>query len=558
MIKVIVKYIVLVTFLSWIIIGVSGFLWGFVVFDLLCKDVDRHKHMMLIVFLGLCGLTVYAEIFSLVYKVGTMALSGVLAADGLIFLKKQKEIINTIYKWKQEISVWYLLGIMISLVLVLPLASSYVYNYDTNLYHAQCIRWIEEYGAVRGLGNLHSRIAFNSSFLCLQALFSFKKIVGISLHGLNGFIAWIMLSYSVCSMKFWNRKRLFISDFLKAAIAYFINTVSNEFGSPGTDFFAHILSMYIVTEWISETEDEECTTEFQGTLCVLCIYAITLKLSAAMLVLFAVMPAVQLIKKKNWCGIVLYLVSGAVVLIPFFVRNIIISGYLIYPYEKIDLFNVDWKLPADICQNERISTKDWSIQGAGEAVSGSSIFVWFSFWKAAQKSSVIYLLAVSSFSCLINMFYGFMQGVRLKKWEFFTACTVTTCCLVFWFVSAPHIRFGRPYLLLPVFLLLGIVFSKVKINWKYISCFMLIMLLAVPLYGIFKSARAEERHFVFPADYDETPVTVITIGDARFYRPAEGDLAGYYEFPAVNGIESFEQIEMRGDSIYDGFRMKKN
>ena len=41
---------------------------------------------------------------------------------------------------------------------------------DTGLYHAQAIRWIEEYGVVCGLGNLHSRFAYNSAAFALCAL----------------------------------------------------------------------------------------------------------------------------------------------------------------------------------------------------------------------------------------------------------------------------------------------------------------------------------------------------------------------------------------------------
>jgi hypothetical protein len=43
--------------------------------------------------------------------------------------------------------------------------------YDTDLYHAQIVRWHNEYGTPPGLGNLHARLAFNSSWLSLAALF---------------------------------------------------------------------------------------------------------------------------------------------------------------------------------------------------------------------------------------------------------------------------------------------------------------------------------------------------------------------------------------------------
>ena len=49
--------------------------------------------------------------------------------------------------------------------------SSFNGAYDTDLYHAQIIRWYNEYGTAPGVGNLHSRLAFNSLWHALAAVF---------------------------------------------------------------------------------------------------------------------------------------------------------------------------------------------------------------------------------------------------------------------------------------------------------------------------------------------------------------------------------------------------
>ena len=51
-------------------------------------------------------------------------------------------------------------------------------HYDTGLYHAQAIRWIEEYGVVPGLANLHSRFGYNSASFALSAFFSETWLIG--------------------------------------------------------------------------------------------------------------------------------------------------------------------------------------------------------------------------------------------------------------------------------------------------------------------------------------------------------------------------------------------
>ena len=64
--------------------------------------------------------------------------------------------------------------------------------YDTGLYHAQYIKWIRNYPVVPGLGNLHGRFAFNSMFLVLSGLLTYK-IKDILIFPLNG-ICYLVLA----------------------------------------------------------------------------------------------------------------------------------------------------------------------------------------------------------------------------------------------------------------------------------------------------------------------------------------------------------------------------
>ena len=50
------------------------------------------------------------------------------------------------------------------------LGASNLIGHDTNLYHFSWIRWTNEYPAVPGIANLHSRLAMNSGFLLFAAL----------------------------------------------------------------------------------------------------------------------------------------------------------------------------------------------------------------------------------------------------------------------------------------------------------------------------------------------------------------------------------------------------
>ena len=84
------------------------------------------------------------------------------------------------------------IGVLVLAVVVCYFTSRGHFVYDTNLYHAQAIRWLEEYGIVKGLANIQSRAAYNSSAFCLSALYSMKYIFGQSMHTLQGFMGLIL------------------------------------------------------------------------------------------------------------------------------------------------------------------------------------------------------------------------------------------------------------------------------------------------------------------------------------------------------------------------------
>ncbi|MDE7274344.1 MAG: hypothetical protein K2N95_15060, partial [Lachnospiraceae bacterium] len=178
-----------------------------------------------IVLTGLIAVTVYAQFFSLLYKVGFVA-------NGFLFLI----CIAALVFWRNELTsclvgsiqknTWLHTVLRITLIIFWSYCTSRGYiHYDSDLYHAQSIRWIEEYGIVKGLGNIHVRFAYNSSFFALSALYSMKFLLKQSLHTVNGFLA-LILSFEVLKLKeITVRKKVLLSDFARIG-AFFISHAS--------------------------------------------------------------------------------------------------------------------------------------------------------------------------------------------------------------------------------------------------------------------------------------------------------------------------------------------
>lgn len=554
------------TILSWGVIGISVFLWGHVFMRLIGRvNGYNRKSLDLMIVSGLCLLTVYAEIFSLFYKVGLIAVSGVLLVDLLAVVWCHKDFAAW-FTWDKARKNWlYLLVVAVIGILVCALASGQVTHYDTYLYHAQAIHWIEDYGIVPGLGNLHMRLAYNSSFLCLQALFSFKFLLGQSLHSMNGFIAWFMLSYAVCSMKCWKEKKIFASDFLRLAILFYYvrrNTIS----SPETDMFALGLAAYIFTKWVSLLEDKEESVAPYAYLSIFALYGLSLKLSAAMIVLLAIKPACKLMASRRWKEILVYLALGILVIAPFLVRNVVISGYLIYPYPEIDLFSVDWKMPAKALLADRNDIKSW---GMGRVPVDTPFSEWFPTWENSLSGFVRITFWASVLSGFVSLIAGLAQIIRKRKWDYFHVTVTMTACFLLWFYGAPLPRYGSVFLTLIPLYLAGTIVTYLSKMWlgksnaavqrkegTAIVGVMVSLITCLMCLAVAESMHLNPAYLIKCADYRRPDCHETELDGLTLYIPSSGDQAGYYAFPSTPYL--YSGVHLRGDSVEDGFcRLEK-
>ena len=92
-----------------------------------------------------------------------MALLLVIFANVVFFCVLKVQLITTIKNVFQDKKGDVVCGMVLCVIiglLVSRLIALSVGHLDTPLYHAQSIRWIEDYGAVKGLGNIHNRFAY--------------------------------------------------------------------------------------------------------------------------------------------------------------------------------------------------------------------------------------------------------------------------------------------------------------------------------------------------------------------------------------------------------------
>ena len=444
--------------LNWCWLSITAFLTGFVFLAPFERLGYRPKRVTGVWMAGLAALTGYAQVFSLFGGVGAganllLALFCVLSA--VLLRKRLAEF------WRlrrKELSRPKLL-LLAALTLLLAYGTSRGFlHVDTDLYHAQAIRWIEEYGVAPGLGNLHSRFAYNSAAFALCALFSMKWLFGQPVHAAQGFLALAVAIQCVCGLlTLGTGRRVRISDFMRLGAVYYLTVLFGEIVSPATDYFAMLLVFYVLTAWLDELEAGEKNAAPYALLSLLLVFTVTVKLSAAVLLALALKPAAMLLAGKKWRQIGLYLGLGLLICLPWMIRGVLISGWLFYPFTFVDLFSVDWKMEKGYADSDAKEIQVFA-RGLYDVNLYDTPFAgwagnWFSRLRGMEKLWIVscVLCAAADAASLVICAAGAWKqrrkgsGFLGRDWLLYGA--VLLIGYLFWQFSAPLVRYGYAYVI---------------------------------------------------------------------------------------------------------------
>ena len=441
-------------------------------------------------------------------------------------------------------------------------------HYDTGLYHAQAIRWIAEAGLMRGLGNLHTRLAYNPSSLALSALFDLNGT-----HAMAGFMALLLAWKSMGLRGLFRRRRMEMPDAPRLLAVYYLFMIYDEMVSPAPDYFVNCVLLYLVIAWLDAMEDDADEHSY-ALLCVLAVYAVTLKLSVAPLLLLTVYavwrlcsvrtgdngdgsvlsPASQGDKQNRpqLSPILMYFLTGCVVIAPFLIRNYYLSGYLIYPFPAIDLFDVEWKIPQGVAMYD---AREIAVYGRGYMDVlryDEPMWVWIADWErnlGFLDRMFYHMNQIMIPILLLLIIIFFIQMVRLRvrlEWSErhaagFSLIMVLLVLYLFWFLSAPLVRYGKMILWLPGTLFYGFVIvtrqdkplHRMKTKHRFLYA-------ALLLFFLYKSAmligddlpRADVRWLTEQQPYaafalEQYDVIETPAGQKTpLYAPTEGDRVG--------------------------------
>lgn len=570
--------------LIWCYMLMTTFLVGYGILRIITHRIPYQiRHMDSYLFCGLVGVTVYAQFFSLVCKVGLLA-NLILCTVCLVIvwfdrkaLGSKLQVLWSDIKRKRLGKRGRMLVILFLFLLFAYGTSRGIIHYDTGLYHAQSIRWLEEYGVVKGLGNLHCRLAYNSSSFALSALYSMSFLGGQSYHCCAGFLAFLLAKVCLEIADSIRHGRLRIGDFARVMCVYYLVIIFDEMVSPASDYFMVLTAFYIVIRWLDLLEQQEDTVLPYALLCVLGVFLMTIKLSAALILLLVVHPAYYLMKDKKWREIGQYLFLGILTALPYFIRNVLLSGWLVYPFTQIDLFEVPWKIPKGMADYDAREIQVWGRGYTDVAQFDKPIREWLPGWfQTLAGSDKLLVLAAGCSVCILIVCGCIMlwkrSAVPARQCQVLLVQVTIAGSFLFWLGTSPLIRYGCVYVYLTPMVVLGGIYDEV-INqrgcaekktrgwavWFRSSASKLCVAVVVLFIGYKICALGQEiirsctnDYWLVQKDYDNYEVIPYQIEGVTFYYPAQGDQVGYESFPSS---PTMAQIRFLGEDIKDGFKM---
>lgn len=454
-------------------------------------------------------------------------------------------------------------------VLALIHSSSMPFIADNESYYIQTIKWLNNYGLVKGVSNLHIFLAQFSGWHILQASFSFSSILP-NLNDINGFL--LIISAFFCLENWekykvnYNKNHLFISLIYISLIPLFL-----FISSPSPDFPLLIILPVIIFLFIELSENKEVHTNL---ITVLCLLIILIKVTIAPILLLLL---ITLIKSNNFKLWKIAMLLSSISFVTFLIKNIIISGYPLYPLSLgNELINVDWKLNQRVQElyHQLTSMYGWHMSDIKVFNSISFIdkfWIWLNLPKLHGLFNKLIILSM--------LLFPFVMYKRKKMYYIYIYFVAQ---FVVFYITSPQYRFFAP-VLLSIGLIISVQLFHKRINIiKFLFISNIVIILCLGVFGLnFREAfnnniMEKKESFSFSQIVLPKPITQFSnlkftkhkINNLEYFSPSKDSLFFWQTsdgpLPCMNKemIEYFSKCcnhipQMRTKNMKDGFYSSK-
>lgn len=393
------------------------------------------------VLLGLLGTTLLGGFWAIFFRIN-IEFHGVLLVLNLAIYWRLRSAITHKYR---EVSLQLaalpkflkLLFWLIALLIVAQCAAL-PFIIDNETYYVQTIKWLNEHGFVKGLGNLHIFLAQTSGWHIAQSIFNFSFLYN-SFNDLSGFCLLLGNWYAINHLATYFKN----ADKALAGTGLFLlfNPLLFQFiSAPSPDVAVFVISFVLISLFLQNFDKPE-SPQVNLTL-LLAVFVWFIKPTAVVMLLI---PAILFLKnfKQQLSKSIGVLVLCASFFGLFLVKNIILTGYPLYPTLLLGPVAVDFAVPHELISfhfNEARLYGFFLTKAEFLAMNFTAIFVkWITVSKINGAFNILSLLMVVVLPVFIRRFYH-----KKAMWILYWLMVIQLIILL---VTSPQFRFFLNFIL---------------------------------------------------------------------------------------------------------------
>jgi len=458
-------------------------------------------------------------------------------------------------------------------ILAIAKSASAPYLIDNESYYIQSIKWLDYYGLVPGLSNLHFFLSQMSPWHILQSATNLNFLF-TDFNDLSGFYLVLGNGYAFYYLNRYFNSRQFTD--LLIGLFPLVNVFLFQFiAAPSPDVGIYICFLILTSEFIINYYSKEnlCIV----SLFIISFFAIYIKLTA---ILYVVFPIILIIKHRQnllilKSDVYKIITIGAITLVLFIAKNSIVTGFPFYPITSLNLLNVDWKFPIKILTFFTEQTRLDDFLMTAEVYNNASYLERFIRWLTLPKLDGVFNLGM----CVLLFIFPIVL-YKSKHRKLLLIFYGMSLLQMIWLLStSPQYRFFFMFFTL----LLSASIASIISNKKLIKSGITISVIAItiPLFFTFNLNHFTNNKFhlnssSFSTDwviiphkntrYPELDFTTFIEGNTLFYTPKELEFfwgTGDGPLPTINKVQFnyfktyFNVIpQLRSSNLKDGFFSK--
>ncbi|PWK19801.1 LIC_10190 family membrane protein [Xanthomarina spongicola] len=548
--------------LSWIYILAITLVAGVSINRLLkLQDVNH----ILVLFHGLFGISLLAGFWSVFSAINWQFCTFLLFFIIVLIFVNTSQIKNYINSFKHELeklSKFFKMILIVIFILVLAQSASPPFLLDNESYYIQTIAWLNEFGFVNGLINLHLFLGQTSGWHILQSAFNFSFLYN-NFNDINGLCLLLGNYYVIVKL---NEYYKYKSNPLNLVVGLFpiFNVFLFQFdSSPSPDLAVYVLSLIVFYGFLMNYH--ACSKNGIVSLVILTSFLILIKATTLVFVLFPLIIYIKHYKHvKQYTfkiSMVVFLTISLII-----IKNILITGNPIYPLAGIEGLKASWSLPTNIETYFYNYAKAYGYAVTPEVYNTSSYVTLIKGWilqtgidglfnKLILLVLVLFLLFLKKFKS--NKAILFIYGIAWLQ-------------LFILFITSPQFRFYVPFLLiLSLFLIAEFIKSE-----KIVKSILVVstILITIPLFFTIPNLKTSTfltSYLIEPHENSQfkTEYKTLNLENTQINTPTNIEFfwgTGNTKLPALNKqqLDYFKthfkvMPQQRTENLKDGFYLKE-